>query len=158
MILQVHTARINSRDPDRLDVTRKSGGEEGRVFAPSWPILRDALEAMAEAKRIRLDAVRLEKLNIDVGGRTPPGTITRNAEEQASAIERRAYGEYVPLYIEEMRRSYVTQRAPWDRFLARQRVVLVCYCTDAERCHRRILAEILGSLGAADCGEVPKSP
>lgn len=34
------------------------------------------------------------------------------------------------------------------------RMVLVCYCADAERCHRRVLAGILAKLGAVDRGEL----
>lgn len=44
MPLQVHTARINIKDPDRLDITRKSG-TEGLFLAPSWNILGPALLA-----------------------------------------------------------------------------------------------------------------
>lgn len=44
MSLIVYTSRISSRDPDRFDVTRKSGKEDGLAFAPSWAILRPALE------------------------------------------------------------------------------------------------------------------
>ena len=40
MPLIVYTARISSRDPDRLDVTRKSAGPEGLPFAPSADLLR----------------------------------------------------------------------------------------------------------------------
>jgi uncharacterized protein YeaO (DUF488 family) len=35
MPLQIYTARISCRDPDRLDVTRKGGS----VFGPSWALL-----------------------------------------------------------------------------------------------------------------------
>lgn len=37
MPLHIHTARINIKDPDRLDITRKSG-TEGLFLAPSWSI------------------------------------------------------------------------------------------------------------------------
>ena len=36
----VHTARVTYSGPDRLDITRASGGPEGLPFAPSWRILR----------------------------------------------------------------------------------------------------------------------
>lgn len=44
-------------------------------------------------------------------------------------------------------------RSP-DPSLARSRVVLVCYCTDPTRCHRSLLAGILGKLGADVRGEL----
>ncbi len=43
--LEIWTARISTRDPDRFDITRKSGGPAGEPFAPSWKILRPALDA-----------------------------------------------------------------------------------------------------------------
>lgn len=118
MTLLAYSARISFRDPDRFDITRKSGGKLGAPFAPSWPILRRALDTR------RLDPER-------------------------------AWLEYVPAYLVEMRQSFRAQRAAWDALLARGRVVLVCYCTDAEHCHRGILRRrILPALGAVDCGEI----
>jgi hypothetical protein len=62
---------------------------------------------------------------------------------------------YRDAYIQEMRESWAARRVEWDALLARERVALVCYCADAERCHRAILrAEILPKLGALDCGEL----
>ncbi len=116
MTLHVRTARIDSRDPDRLDVTVKSGD---RTFAPSWALLTPYL------------AIR------DLG---------RLTDEH--------WQEYVAAYTLEMRTSYRIARSRWDALLARDHVVLVCYCTDAERCHRRVLAGILAKLGAVDEGEV----
>ena len=46
MSLIVHTARVSYGGADRLDVTRKSAGPEGIVFAPSWAILRPALDLL----------------------------------------------------------------------------------------------------------------
>lgn len=45
MTLAVYTARVSYGGPDRLDVTRKSAGPDGLPFAPSWRILRPALDA-----------------------------------------------------------------------------------------------------------------
>ena len=47
MTLQVFTARLGCADPDVLDVTRKSGDQLGRAFAPSWALLNPALAARA---------------------------------------------------------------------------------------------------------------
>ena len=125
MTLAVYTARITYAGPDRLDVTRKSGGATGRPFAPSWAILRPAL-------KIRV--------------------------EDGHGAFLAAWPQYVADYTAEMRASYRRKRAAWDALLARPAVVLVCYCTDPARCHRRVLAELLAKLGAVDLGEVERAP
>lgn len=61
---------------------------------------------------------------------------------------------YMAEYLKEMSRSHQRHRDVWDALLARDRIVLVCYCTDPERCHRKVLARILGSLGANNHGEL----
>ena len=118
MTLHVQSARIDYRAPDRLDITRKSG-TDGLFLAPSWKILRPALDAMR-------------------AGRTED-----------------AWSAYVPAYVAEMKASYRAHHAAWAALLARDRVVLCCYCTDPDHCHRAILrARILPALGAVDEGEV----
>jgi uncharacterized protein YeaO (DUF488 family) len=81
----------------------------------------------------------------------------------APALEARRTGadmvatweRYVHAFMKEMRSSYRRDRASWDALVKRERVVLVCYCTDAERCHRRLLrAVILPKLGCVDRGEL----
>lgn len=61
---------------------------------------------------------------------------------------------YAIAYTGEMRVAYWYRGGSWKALLARPRVVLVCYCTDPERCHRRVLAGILTRLGAVDHGEI----
>lgn len=140
MTLTVHTARVSYDGADRLDVTRKSAGPDGIAFAPSWAILRPALDA-----RTRADDARRGM------HRDPPiGEMHREAAER---IEREAWEAYVPAYVAEMRESYRTQRAAWRALLARESVTLVCYCTDPARCHRTLLAGILAKLGATVAGE-----
>lgn len=124
MTLHVQSARINYSGPDRLDCTRKSG-TDGLFLAPSWAILRPALNARRRE--------------------------TDEPQRHASV----AWTNYVAAYLDEMRRSYVDNRAAWNALLARDRVVLCCYCTDPEHCHRAILrGRILPALGAVDDGEV----
>jgi hypothetical protein len=72
----------------------------------------------------------------------------------AAAVEA-AWPSYVEKYTAEMRASYREQRLAWDALLARAEVTLVCYCTDPAHCHRKLLAEILGKLGATYEGERP---
>ncbi len=133
MSLEVYTARISSKDPDRLDVTRKSGGLLGAPFAPSWALLNPVLAARKEAQRL---------------------TAAGNPDA-AIDIERGAWADYVPAFLQEMRASYVAKPAAWQGLVNRARVVLVCYCTDAERCHRALLARnVLPKLGATYRGEL----
>lgn len=62
---------------------------------------------------------------------------------------------YERCYLSEMRHSYKAERSKWDALLARDAVTLVCYCTDAMKCHRHLLrTKILPALGAVDGGEV----
>lgn len=133
MSLEVYTARISSKDPDRFDVTRKSGGAAGVVFAPSWAILSPALAARKEEKRL-----------LDVGD-----------QFEASTVANDAWADYVPAFLDEMRTSYRANRAAWDALVARRRVVFVCYCVVHERCHRTLLARnVLPKLGATYRGEL----
>ncbi len=50
---------------------------------------------------------------------------------------------YVERYTDEMRASYRCNFPAWQWLLALPEVTLLCYCTDATRCHRTVLAEIL---------------
>lgn len=72
-----------------------------------------------------------------------------------------AFGWYAPRYVEEMRRSWVAKRLAWNALLARNVVILACYCPARETCHRGLLADLLvkggGKVGrrVVDGGEVP---
>lgn len=152
MTLHVYSARISYRGPDRFDVTRKSGGEAGAPFAPSWSILKPALEARRKAEAILAERPgwSAEDLYRDKGR-----DVCAVLERRAAEIERRAWEEYVPKFLAEMARSFDHNFGAWHDLLARERVVLVCYCIDAERCHRALLRrDILPSKGAIDCGEI----
>lgn len=145
MPLIVYTARISTRDPDRFDITRKSGGDLGLPFAPSWTILGPALEARRKS----------ERLGQGPWNEDADGADAEQAHDDAREILDAAWALYVPAYLAEMRISYRRLRPAWSALLARPRVVLVCYCTDAARCHRTLLAGILGKLGADVRGELP---
>jgi hypothetical protein len=116
--VRVTMGRIDSKALDRLDVTRKSG-TVGLPFAPSWAILKPALDARKES------------------------------DEAFEA----AWAAYVPAYLSEMRASYRRERKAWEDLLARRSVTVCCYCVRGDRCHRALLAGVLGRLGAWVVGE-----
>ena len=155
MSLQVQSARITYQGEDRLDITRKSG-KEGLFLAPSWTILAPVLAARKQADAI-MEAMRREAQSrggyADVHDMPTfdPFAYQRDAEN----IMDLAWRVYRPAYRDEMRASYRHCRTQWEALLSRERVVLVCYCLDAEHCHRAILRrDILPTLGAVDCGEL----
>ena len=132
--LLVYTARIGAAG---LDITRKSGRGDALAFAPSWTILRPALDARARA-------AEASKLWWSCLAETDEGP----------AILAAAWEAYVPAYLAEMRASYRAHRPAWQALFARGKVTLLCYCTDPERCHRTLLArDILPKLGAVYMGE-----
>jgi len=62
-------------------------------------------------------------------------------------------------YLQAMRQSYRRQRARWVLLLRRSRVVLLCTCPPGTaHCHRYVLADILGTLGARLGGEIRATP
>lgn len=144
MTLHVFTSRLWLRDPDTFDITRGQQVHGARragsiVFAPSKSILVPALEARSRAKKA--------------------------SPADAAGIESEMWSRYAPAYRDEMRRSYREHRAAWDALLARERVVLTCYCAlDARlqvtdllargHCHRVLLAGFLVACGAVYGGEI----
>lgn len=143
--LHIYTARVSYGGADRLDVTRKSATGFALAFAPSFRLLGDGLAA-----RRHIDAAERSGLALAQGNAMAEDAVRRVAE--ASRAE--AWEQYRAAYIEEMRRSYARQRTAWGWLLTQtEQVTLVCYCTDATRCHRRVLAGLLAACGAVDCGE-----
>lgn len=134
MTLRVLTARISSRDPDALDITRgtadrmRNAGKvsPGRFLAPSAVLVFPTLRAMKAA----------------------PDEAARDV----------VWAGYVEAFRLEMRASYARNRGEWEALLARPRAVLVCMCVDPERCHRRLVAGYLAKLGAVDEGEMGATP
>ncbi|MFI5297254.1 MAG: DUF488 family protein [Polyangiales bacterium] len=149
MPLQVYTARIACDDPDRFDITRKSGGEAGEPFAPSWKTLGPVLRLRQEQQKLEVDASDALRAKHAEEAKA----LTQRARAAAREVER-AWVRYIDDYTAEMRLSYRARRAAWNALLARERVVLVCYCTEPERCHRTLLGKnILPKLGAVFLGE-----
>lgn len=130
MSLVVYTSTIWSRDPDRFDITRGSGGRAAEPFAPSWSILKPALGARDLAKRL--------------------------PKSEGERIEREAWERYVPAFLAEMEHSQRHHPGAWTDLLARDRVVLACFCPDVTRCHRSLVAQLLEHRGARWEGEIKR--
>lgn len=124
MTLKVYTARMGLKDPDYLDVSLQ--GNLRRLH-------RGIGRAFAPSPHLLYPFLTKRKH----GGLT-------EADWQ----------RYVERYTAEMRASYRERRSAWDELLSWERVVLLCFCTDPNQCHRRVLASILVTLGATDCGEI----
>ena len=147
--LRVWTARASWRGEGRLDITRKSG-TAGLFLAPSWAILRPALDVRVQAMARRSVAVEEAKR-----GDHP---AAQALFDESIRVEVEAWARYVPLYVAEMRVSYRANVEAWKELLARREVTLCCYCAawpgSAElHCHRRLLAALLVKCGAVDMGE-----
>lgn len=124
MTLQVFTARLGLKDPDYLDVSLQGN---------------------------------LRRLHRGIGiffAPSPHLLYPFLSKRKHRGLTEEDWKEYSARYTEEMRKSYRDRRSAWDELLSWQRVVLLCFCTDPERCHRRVLAGILTRLGAVDHGEV----
>ena len=137
---RVYTARLGAYvGADALDVTRKTGRGVGLALAPSWAILRPALDARTHAQALLAAPL-----------------LTPHAVAEAARIEAEAWATYEPAYLAEMRRSYAEQRDAWNLLLVCPLLTLCCYCPDPERCHRTLLARtILPTLGCTYAGERP---
>ena len=65
-----------------------------------------------------------------------------------------SWKEYREEYYEMMRESYRQNQKRWQELLSEEEIVLLCYCRSPEKCHRRLLTEMLGEAGAEYEGEL----
>ena len=75
----------------------------------------------------------------------------------ASARAEAAWSAFIEQYTEAMRASLraslATPYGAWQTLLVQHEVTLVCLCVAPGRCHRRVLAGLLGRCGARVEGE-----
>lgn len=134
MTLTIYTARVTYAGPFRLDITRKGNDPIGVAFAPSWAILAPVIEARrtggdAEAAWLAYVPQYTAEMRVSAGA---PSRLFGPLERAAST------------------RGVLPRRAAWLDVIERQQVVLVCFCTDAERCHRQLLAGFLVKFAIAN--------
>lgn len=135
-MLLVYTSRINyPASPERFDVTAKgaygkSPDPDAQVFAPTWRLVSWGKKMLRSAEERRA-----------------------RGEPAVELFEEWVWKLYRWRYEQRLRMSYREHRDAWERLLAREKVVLVCYCPNPKRCHRTILAQVLEKLGARFVGE-----
>ena len=56
--------------------------------------------------------------------------------------------QYKDMYYKLMKQSYKNNRNEWDNLLAKESIILMCYCYPQSFCHRYLLRDILVKLGA----------
>lgn len=125
MTLRVSTARLGYRGEDWLDVSLQ--GNMRRCEAGEIGGHRGVGIAFAPSPELLYPYLSKRRFN-----RLKPEDWPR----------------YADAYTAEMRASYRRARAAWDLVLTWERVVLLCFCVEKDQCHRRVLAGILGKLGA----------
>ena len=95
-------------------------------------------------------------LDVSVKGGDPIGRIFAPTwrivigVKQGTLTERDYELEYHRLMLE----SYSQHRDVWDSLLAKDEVVLLCYCKKGAFCRRLLLAQYLQKLGGDYCGEL----
>lgn len=132
--LTAHTARMGYTGSDWLDVTQGGNIRRDRVDGEKGGHRRLGL-AFAPSRSLLQPFMQKRQSN--------NGVVT---DED--------WADYVERYTIEMRISYRHQRPTWGTLLSWEHVVLLCFCPDPNRCHRRVLAGILVKLGAVDGGEL----
>jgi hypothetical protein len=128
----------------------------GEPFAPSSSLLRPALEARRQLEAKEAEAYALTPARL---GREPTPEEEERFLAVVSETERRDIDDwtrYTEGFKAEMRRSYRVNAIGWGWLLTLPRIVLSCQCARADRCHRSILAEALGKLGATVGGEIER--
>lgn len=125
--LRFYTARVSYAGEDRLDVSRKGADAHARDHQGDPGLGGPFAPSWA------------------ILG---PALKARSAE---GALTEKVWREYNDAYGEEMGRLSLSEWGSLLRGLSL--ATLVCYCTDASRCHRTVLAELLVRRGAEYLGE-----
>lgn len=161
--LKVFTSRIWLKDPDAFDITRGNGGEAAAPFAPSKAILLPALEARTRAKMLHPEAARAV---LQVAWKRYAEQYRAEMEMSHGALYRsKKWADLTEIQREAWHNGARPHPEAWDALLARDRVVLTCYCPLDVRlpatellargqCHRVLLAGYLAACGAVYCGEI----
>ncbi len=92
-----------------------------------------------------------DRLDITVKGKDPIGKVFAPSWKMVMGSKdgKITWDEYSTMYNELMRESYTVHRKTWDEVLNREEVSLVCFCKEGSQCHRYLLADYLGKLGAS---------
>lgn len=132
MTLRVFTSRMGIRDPDYLDIT-----------------VQGNLKRMEAGEHLGHRGMG------SVFAPEPAKFYAMLSKRRSGSLGDVDWIMYRGDYIRYMRVSYRKYREQWSALLGLERVVLLCFCKDAERCHRTVLAkDVLVKLGCQYVGEI----
>jgi len=116
--MKLWTAQYRYPGPFRLDITVKGDDPVGKIFAPTWDMV----------KKHKKESTMYNRANAD-----------NNYTDDFKAL---------------MIASLDSDTVMWDEVLARDNVVIVCFCPYKAFCHRNLVAEYLVRMGAEYMGEI----
>jgi uncharacterized protein YeaO (DUF488 family) len=136
--ITIHTGRLfRYRGADALDISRKGGHPLGVLFAPSWKLLMPFKESAWDRER----RWKRELTNPDERDRAAFLLAIENEAAQE-------WSQYVEKFTEEMKVSYREHRSAWHAALhLGPEVTVCCFCEDAARCHRSLVASMFLAAG-----------
>jgi hypothetical protein len=145
----------NAKDPDLLDITRKTAEARAAKGLPSpGAFLAPSRELLNAGLRFRAEAEHAEKMAVEHGGLFGTPEVAAAWSQKAQALRVDGWAFYEPLFLDELRVRYRKSKHEWLHLLNRERVVLACFCGSPTHCHRRLAAEVLAKLGATYEGEI----
>jgi uncharacterized protein YeaO (DUF488 family) len=101
-----------------------------------------------EIHTARISYAGTDKLDVTRASAGPEGIAFAPSKRLlAAGKDGLPFEEYAKRYRDEMRALWIERRFVFEALLRRPRVVLVCYCTDPELCHRTLLAGFLAAAG-----------
>lgn len=107
--------------------------------------------------RDRLDITRGNAEFSKYGSIFAPSQQTLNAwlkARKSTRGQKEAWEAYRKAFRLEMIQSFRKNKEVWEAIIELEEVTLVCFCEDANRCHRTIVAsEMLPKMGAIYAGE-----
>jgi uncharacterized protein YeaO (DUF488 family) len=93
------------------------------------------------------------RLDITVKGQDPIGKHFAPTWDMVMGYKNGSVSkkEYIVQYLNILKK---VDKSIWENILNRDEVVLVCFCSSKDFCHRKVLAKVLERKGAIYTGEV----
>jgi len=96
----------------------------------------------------RISTTDPDRLNITIKSADPAGKVLAPTWDMvmASKSGKITWEQYTEQYLALLRGRYAQNKQPFLDILARDRVILTCYCTDHTHCHRSLAMQVLQKI------------